>query len=1254
MKKLLGLLLVVALAFVFVSFTQPKQASADVATNYESRSTYSWVYTKDTCAQLASSSYHVASYCVQDANAVEFNGTEEYWGVSIKNLSFIISRIRLAFETTSNTVVWMGTSCDYYLVSDAGTVKKVSTTTQSFDLPADFSGYVFVKKTDCYNYTNATLISNNYKLKGVRIGSDFRQSASSVYNANFAVNGLVVANFTDNVVSDLSFKLGLDDVASFNHYFLTDTISDDLKNQIKARLDIKKVENSALYPEEAVACATGYVVTRGNAKVDGSDFAYQSVLGDFNASPQLTTSHQYWGIRIENLYNKVTPIRFGFEMGGGVITWIGATGKKAYIVPDEGEPVEVDLAGQIVKVPAGFTGVIFIKKTDQYSWSTDSANNMVKNLYRAKGIRLGYNFKEAFDAKISLEGIVVANISKNGNTINITDRKLVNTFNDTRCTTQIGWQKAITDSANCTNIQNAIKNEFSIQRAEVSSFAHTCAHVCPVCSKCLDADCLDRACVKCAGHKLGTPTVTLANNVASWTAVSDADSYDVYVNGTLVGNQTELSYTVNDTDAGNYVVKVVAKAEEAYYIASDASEEVTYHIHGYENKVSYAEIANGKISTWKECACGDKIEENSAYINVYDLAQHINKTTPFKGGDTSSYSFDPQTATITVNAMTTGAQQWCRLDFHRNGETSYKYAYVIIKGAGNGINVGVKFDSNNPNNKYDGTNGNKQYKGVGENTIVVVWDLETLGMDSKLLDKIVFWPYSSDSTTGAFQVLGAGLFNTNEGTEKVTEHVFSTEWSYNEQGHAHACICGETKNAAQHSYQDKISYAEINNGKILTWKECECGSKIEEKTTYINVYDMAEHILKSAPFATGNAQDYSFDAQTATVTINKMTTAASQWCRIDFVRNGETSYKYAYIILKGNTAGLNIGAKVDTKAEGSIENNKYDGTANNKQYKGLGENTIVIVWDLETLGINSKDLAKVVFWPYSSESTTGSFQVLGGGLFNTNEGTEKVSEHVYSSEWSYTAQGHAHACICGATKDAAQHDLVDDAKVPASCLEDGKEAGKHCSVCAYTEGGATISALNHDLIDDAAIPATCTTTGKEAGKHCSRCEYTEGGAEIAMLAHNLVDDAAIPATCTTTGKEAGKHCADCSYTEGGAEIAMVAHELVDDAAVPATCGQDGKEAGKHCANCSYTEGGATVSKTGNHTYGEWVTVKESTTTVAGKQEKTCSVCGDKISENLPLLEVAEVKSCGGAILTTVFTTITLMGCALVLLKKKND
>lgn len=64
------------------------------------------------------------------------------------------------------------------------------------------------------------------------------------------------------------------------------------------------------------------------------------------------------------------------------------------------------------------------------------------------------------------------------------------------------------------------------------------------------------------------------------------------------------------------------------------------------------------------------------------------------------------------------------------------------------------------------------------------------------------------------------------------------------------------------------------------------------------------------------------------------------------------------------------------------------------------------------------------------------------------------------------------------------------------------------------------------------------------------------------------------------------------------------------AAVAATCTESGYTAGVYCNDCeTYISGHEVVAALG-HSYGAWVTTTAPTCTTAGKQTKTCSVCGD--------------------------------------------
>lgn len=78
--------------------------------------------------------------------------------------------------------------------------------------------------------------------------------------------------------------------------------------------------------------------------------------------------------------------------------------------------------------------------------------------------------------------------------------------------------------------------------------------------------------------QLATPIVTVESNVVTWQAVENATEYEIFVNGTSVGRQKTLSYTVTETTAGDYNVTIKALSDNTLYTASEISKEVTVTI----------------------------------------------------------------------------------------------------------------------------------------------------------------------------------------------------------------------------------------------------------------------------------------------------------------------------------------------------------------------------------------------------------------------------------------------------------------------------------------------------------------------------------------------------------------------------------------------------------------------------------------------------------------------------------------------------
>ncbi len=236
--------------------------------------------------------------------------------------------------------------------------------------------------------------------------------------------------------------------------------------------------------------------------------------------------------------------------------------------------------------------------------------------------------------------------------------------------------------------------------------------------------------------------------------------------------------------------------------------------------------------------------------------------------------------------------------------------------------------------------------------------------------------------------------------------------------------------------------------------------------------------------------------------------------------------------------------------------------------------------------------------------------------------TGDVTFVTYAHTWDDATCDTPNTCsVCGETEgDALGHDLIDDAAVPATCTANGKEAGKHCSCCDYTEGGDVIPATghkddgsdykcdvcgenlctNHEEEEIPAVDATCTATGLTAGSKCSKCgEILTAQTEVPALGHNWED-----ATCTVA-----KKCSVCQVTEGKA----LGHTEEVIPAVAPTCTATGLTEGKKCSVCGHVIVAQTVIDALGHTW----------TNADCDTPKTCSVCGATEGDALGHTEVID-------------------------------
>lgn len=172
--------------------------------------------------------------------------------------------------------------------------------------------------------------------------------------------------------------------------------------------------------------------------------------------------------------------------------------------------------------------------------------------------------------------------------------------------------------------------------------------------------------------------------------------------------------------------------------------------------------------------------------------------------------------------------------------------------------------------------------------------------------------------------------------------------------------------------------------------------------------------------------------------------------------------------------------------------------------------------------------------------------------------------------------------------------------VTAPTCTEGGYTKTVCADCGKTVISDEMAATGHSYESVVTAP-TCLANGYTTYTCACGDTYQEEGE--AALGHSHESVVTAP-TC----EEGGYTTYTCAC--GDSYMDSFEDELGHDLAA-ATCTEAAK-----CQreNCEYTEGEAL-----GHSHGDWVVVKEATTTEAGERVKTCA-CGDEIREEIPVIE----------------------------------
>lgn len=256
------------------------------------------------------------------------------------------------------------------------------------------------------------------------------------------------------------------------------------------------------------------------------------------------------------------------------------------------------------------------------------------------------------------------------------------------------------------------------------------------------------------------------------------------------------------------------------------------------------------------------------------------------------------------------------------------------------------------------------------------------------------------------------------------------------------------------------------------------------------------------------------------------------------------------------------------------------------------------------------------------------------GSFTSATG-HTYGEWVTTKEATKTATGTAQrkCSKCGATETKTLPKVIDGhthsytAKVTkeATCSANGIRTYTCSCGDIYTE---SISKTAHSYMDTV-TKAACTTQGY-ATHTCKDCGYSYKDSYTPALGHSWGSWVTTKEPTEKAIGTAERTCSKCGARESKTLDKLASshtHSYTSKVTTPATCGTTGVRTYTCSCGDTYTE---TIAKTNSHSWGNWVTTKEPTTTSTGYAERKCSVCGLTESKTLDKLTSSEHTHSWGA------------------------
>lgn len=339
------------------------------------------------------------------------------------------------------------------------------------------------------------------------------------------------------------------------------------------------------------------------------------------------------------------------------------------------------------------------------------------------------------------------------------------------------------------------------------------------------------------------------------------------------------------------------------------------------------------------------------------------------------------------------------------------------------------------------------------------------------------------------------------------------------------------------------------------------------------------------------------------------------------------------VILALFSAGTVVSAESGTALDIAVEVSSSTALSDNLCVVSDGEIVTVSVTIKNNPGISLAHFDILYDPAYLSPSVNqedGTLRWTSSGLFGSsvtetatfNNTTGKVGYTVYSADANVTQTGKVFTCTFIAQKHGnTDLKLSMDTNDATYIKTDGTWSEEGVDAVNITYGGnaaaKAIPVKIHTLGSTyTTLPATCTVGGQHVYS-CTSCSETVSISDgTPSLGHTPVVVPSVSVTCMQDGLTEGTKCSVCDAVITAQVVAVpksdAYHTVVTDPAVAPTCSAVGYTEGSHCSSCDKVIVAPTEVAAKGHTYGDWVNDKD-----AGTRTKTCTVCGDALSEKIP-------------------------------------